>query len=170
MIDEAGRVSLKLTLEASANTETDRTTLQDTLYGMYDLDGNNTLEEQKTFYHELKDIVNDQDDTNSVDSKELNCHDYEVRIRINKQNSDIAGDVHIGKGDPDDMCAMNEVQTKLLHTMQCNVTGRVPESRKHFQLETKFRDTASEHGNTHEHSMRSTRLEHQCQDNHDDDR
>ena len=206
VIDEAGRVSLKLTLEASVNTETDRTTLQDTLEGMYDLDGINinkdTLEEPKTSHHETMDTVNDQviihkmnwctdvaDDPNSVDSKELNCHDCEVRIRINKQNSDIAGDVHIGKGDPDDMCAMNEVQTKLLHAVQCHeaetldlrqfegmlqarekqlendVTGRVSESRKHCQLGTQFRDTASEHGNTHEHSMHSTRTENQCQDN-----
>ena len=52
--------------------------------------------------------------------EELNCHDCEVRIRINKQNSDIAGDVHIGKCDPDDLCAMNEMQTKLLHDVQCH--------------------------------------------------
>ena len=84
---------------------------------------------------------------------------------------------------------MNEVQTKLLHAVQCHeaetldlrqfegilqarekqlendVTGRVSESRKHCQLGTQFRDTASEHGNTHEHSMHSTRTENQCQDN-----
>ena len=133
VIDEAGRVSLELTLEASADMETDRTTLQDTLEGMYDLDGininKNTLEEPKTSHHETKDIVNDlvirdkmnccteiADDPNSVDSEELNCHDCEVKIRINKQNCD----VHNGKCDPDDMCAMNEMQAKLLHDVQCH--------------------------------------------------
>ena len=177
---------MKLTPEALVNTET----------------GSYTLEEPKTSHHETKDTVSDQviidkmncctdiaDDPNSVDSKELNCRDCEVRIRINKQNSNIAGDVHIGKGDPDDMCAMNEVQTKLLHTVQCHeaetsdlrqfegmlqarekqfendMTGKVSESRKHFQLVTQYRVTASEHGNTHEHSMHSTRTECQCQDN-----
>ena len=203
VIDEAGRVSLKLTttLEASANTETGRTTLQDALDGMYNQDGidKNTLEEPRIFYYETKDAVNDQviidkmdcctgvaDDLNSVGSKELNYHDCEVRIRFNRQNPDIASDV--GKGDPDDVCAMTEVQTKLLHAVQCHeaetsdlrqfegmlqtrekqlendVAGRVRESRKHFQLGTQFLDTASEHGNTHEHSMHSTHTEHQCQD------
>ena len=137
VIDEAGRVSLRLTLEASANTETDRTTLQDTLEGMYDLDGINinkdTLEEPKTSHHETKDTANDQviidtmncctdiaEDPKSVDSKELNCQDCEPRIRINKQSSDIADDMHVGKGDLDDVCTMNEAQKKMLRAVQCN--------------------------------------------------
>ena len=45
VIDEAGFVSLRLTLEASANTETDRTTLQETQEGTYDL--SNTAAEAK---------------------------------------------------------------------------------------------------------------------------
>ena len=44
-------------------------------------------------------------------------------------------------------------------------TSRVSESQKQFQLGTQFRDTADEHGITHEHSMHSTRTEHSCQDN-----
>ena len=39
VIDEAGLVSVRLTLEESKNMETDRTKLQDTLEGMYDPDG-----------------------------------------------------------------------------------------------------------------------------------
>ena len=130
------------------------------------------------------DVTNDLD---RVDSQELNYHDCEVRIRINRQNPDIASDVHVGKGDLDDMCAMTQVQAKLLHVVQCHeeetsdlrqfegmlhrekqlendVSGTVSESRKHFQLGTQCRDTASEHGNTHEHSMHSTHTEHHCQD------
>ena len=49
VINEAGPVSLRLTLEESTNMETDRSTLQETLEGMYDLDGidinEDTLEE-----------------------------------------------------------------------------------------------------------------------------
>ena len=116
VIDEARHVSLRLTLEESTNTETDRTTLQDTLEGMYDLDGINinedTLEELKTSHLKTKDTVNDQvitDKTNchtdvakspdSVDSKGLNYHGCKTRVHINKQSPDItkdvADDVHV---------------------------------------------------------------------------
>ena len=45
-----------------------------------------------------------------------------------------------------------------------DVSGRVSESQKCFQLETQFRDTSSEHS-THEHDTRSTHIEHHHQDN-----
>ena len=57
---------------------------------------------------------------NRVDSKELNYHGCEVRIRINRQNPDIASDVHVGKDDLDDTCAVTDVQSKLLHVVQCH--------------------------------------------------
>ena len=99
-IDEAGLVSLRLTLEESTNMETDRTSLQDTLEGMNDLDGidinEDTLEELKTSHLNTKDTVNDLviiDKTNchtdvakgldSVDSKGLNCHECKTRVHIN---------------------------------------------------------------------------------------
>ena len=45
VIDEAGLVSVRLTLEESKNMETDRTKLQDTLEGMYDPDGTSIHED-----------------------------------------------------------------------------------------------------------------------------
>ena len=73
VIDEAGLVSVRLTLEESTNMETDRTKLQDTLEGMYDLDGisinEDTLEELKTSHLKTKDTVNDQ-----VIMDKTNCH------------------------------------------------------------------------------------------------
>ena len=56
------------------NVETNRTAMQDTLVGKYQLDGINTLEETN---------VNDQ-------------------MNTDKQNPDIAGEIHINKGDFDD--------------------------------------------------------------------
>ena len=44
-----------------------------------------------------------------------------------------------------------------------DVSGRVSESRKCFQLGTQFRDTSSEHS-THEHDTQSTHIEHHHQD------
>ena len=248
-IDEAGSVSLRLTLEESTNMETDRTTLQNTLAGMYDLDGidinEDTLEELETSHTKTKDIVNDQviidkmncyadvaKDPNSVDSKGSNCHDCKARVHINKQNldiaDDVADDVRVGKDDVDDVSVVPQRQISVVQTvqeisqLQCidkvigdlvvqvprmqvvektvdipqlqtvektaeaetsnfqqfegtpqarekqlenDVTGRVSESCKHFQLGAQFRDTADEHGNTHEHSMHSTYTEHQCRDN-----
>ena len=45
-----------------------------------------------------------------------------------------------------------------------DVSGRVSESRKCFQLGTQFRDTSSEHS-THEHDTQSTHIEHHYLDN-----
>ena len=45
-----------------------------------------------------------------------------------------------------------------------DVSGRVSESRKCFQLGTQFRDTSSE-DSTHEHDTQSTHVEHHHQDN-----
>ena len=102
VIDEAGHVSSKLTttrmtVEASANTETDHTTVQDALDCMYALEGTNisknTLEESRVFYNKMKDAANDQaiidktkyyagvaDDLSSVDRKGLNYRDCEVMV------------------------------------------------------------------------------------------
>ena len=119
--------------------ETDRTTLQDTLEGMYDPDGVNinedTLEELNTSHLKTKDTVNDQviiDKTtchtdvakgpNSVDSKGLNCHDCKMRVHINKQSPDItkdvADDVHVDKGDLDDISAVPQRQISMIQTVQ----------------------------------------------------
>ena len=74
VIDEAGFVSTRLTLDESKNTEADRAKLQDTLEGMHDPKGINihedTLEEPKT---------DTTKGPNSVDSKELNCPDCKTR-------------------------------------------------------------------------------------------
>ena len=124
VIDEAGLVSLRLPLEESTNMETDRTTLQDTLEGMYDLDcidiNEDTYEELETSHLKTKDTVNDQviidkmnchtdvaKGPNSVDSKGLSCNDCKTRVHNNKQNPDIADDVadgvRVGKDDLDDI-------------------------------------------------------------------
>ena len=47
--------------------------------------------------------------------------------------------------------------------LENDITGRVSESQKCFQLGTQFRDTSSEHS-THEHDTGSTCIEHH-QDN-----
>ena len=96
--------------------------------------------------------------------------------------------MHVGKDDLDDMCAVTEAQVKLLHVVQRHetgtsdlrqfevmlqarkeqlendVAGRVSESCKHVHLGTQFRDTTSEHGNTHELIMHGTHTEHHFQD------
>ena len=232
VIDEAGLVSLRLTLEESTNMETDRTTLQDTLEGMYDLDGINinedTLEELKTSHLKTKDTVNDQviinktnchtdvaKGPNSVDSKGLNCHDCKTRVHINKQNLDITKDVadgvRVDKGDLDDISVVPERQISMIQTVQeisqleCidkvidDLVVQVlqtqmveKQSRSHncrllrkslvrrlrvfdnlrvccrlvrSSLRMTCQDTADEHRNTHEHSMRNTCTEHRCRDN-----
>ena len=161
------------------NVETNRTTMQDTSVGKYNLDGINTREEMN---------VNDQ-------------------MITDKQSPDIAGDVHGNKDDLDnsagDQIIMSEyasdalggavplihltTQMDMLHAVQGHVaatldprqfegmpqacvklendmTGRVSESQKRFQLGTQFRDTSSEHS-THEHDVQSTHIEHHHQDN-----
>ena len=42
------------------------------------------------------------DDLSSVDSKGLSYQDCEVLFQVNKQSTDTAGGVHVGKEDPDD--------------------------------------------------------------------
>ena len=157
------------------NVEANRTAMQDTLVGKYQLDGVNTLEEMN---------VNDQ-------------------MNTDKQNPDIAGEIHINKSDLDDRAgdqvimseyASDEIQdaVPLVHSMtrkdtlhtvvatldpqqfegmpQAHVklendnTGGVSESQKCFQLGTQFQDTSSEHS-THEHDTRSTHIQHYHQDN-----
>ena len=175
VIDEAGFVSTRLTLDESKNTETDRAKFQDTIEGMHDPKGINihedTLEEPKT---------DTTKGPNSVDSKELNCQDCKTRVHINKQSPDIAEDVadgvHVDKGDFDELVVqvpqaqivektveIPQVQTVekiageetsslrqsagMLQAdekqLENDVSGRVSESRKCFQLGTQFRDTSS---------------------------
>ena len=57
--------------------------------------------------------------------------------------------------DPRQFEGMPQACVKLENDM----TGRVSESQKHFQLGTQFRETPSEHS-THEHDIQSTRIEH----------
>ena len=114
--------------------------MQDTLDGMFDLEGTNisknTLEESRVFYYETKDAANYQavvdktdyctgvaEDLSSVGSKELNYHDCEVMVRIHRQSPDIASGLHVGKDDLDDMCAVTEAQAKLLHVVQRHKAG-----------------------------------------------
>ena len=157
------------------NVEANRTAMQATLVGKYQLDGVNTLEEMN---------VNDQ-------------------MNIDKQNPDIAGEIHINKSDLDDRAgdqvimsehASDEIEDAVpfvhlmtgrdtLHTVAATLdpqqfegmppayvklenvnAGGVSESQKCFQLGTQFRDTSSEHS-THEHDTRSTHIEHHYQDN-----
>ena len=112
-----------------------------------------------------------------------------MRVHINKQSPDITEDVadgaHVDKGDFNDFV----VQVPQMQTVQKiagketsslrqsagmlqarekqpenDVSGRVSESRKCFQLGTQFRDTSSEHS-TNEHDTQSTHFEHHYQDN-----
>ena len=48
---------------------------------------------------------------------------------------------------------------------ESDVSGRVSESCGHFQFGAQFRDTADEHRNTHQQSMRNTCTEPRCRDN-----
>ena len=134
------------------NVEANRTAMQDTLVGKYQLDGVNTKEEMN---------VNDQ-------------------MNTDKQNLDIAGVIHINKCVLDDRAgdqvimseyASDEIEDAVplvhsmtgrdtLHTVAATLdpqqfegmpqayvklendnTGGVSESQKCFQLETQFRDT-----------------------------
>ena len=102
VIDEAGVVSVILTLDESKNMETERANLRDTLEGMHDPKGINihedTLEEPKT---------DTTKGPNNVDSKGLNCQNCKTRMYINKQSPDLTEDatdgVHVNKGDFDDL-------------------------------------------------------------------
>ena len=59
---------------------------------------------------------------NSVDSKGLNCHDCKTRVHINKQSpgitKDVADDVHVDKGDLDDISAVPQRQISMIQTVQ----------------------------------------------------
>ena len=189
VIDEAGFVSMKLTLDETKNMETDRTRLQDTLEGINIHEG--TLEELKT------DTIKGP---NSIDNKGLNCQDCEVKVHINKQSPDTTGNasdgVRIYRGNIDDPAVQSPQSQTLEKTVEIprmqsaekiareetsslrqsagmlqsdekqpenDVSGRVSESRKCFQLVTQFRDTSSEHS-TSEHGTQSTHIEHHHRD------
>ena len=190
VIDEAGFVSLMLTLDESRNMETDRARLRDTLEGMHDPKGINihadTFEEPKT---------DTTKGPNNVDSKELNCQNCKKRTYINKQSPNLTEDatdgVHINKGDFDDLVVQvpqvqivektveipqmqnvekiaGEETSNLRQSagvlqidekqLENDVSGRVSESRKCFQLGTQFRDTSREHS-TLVHDTQSTHIE-----------
>ena len=91
VIDEAGFVSVMLTLDESRNMETDRAKLQDTLEGMHDPKGINihegTLEEPET---------DTTKGPNNVDSKGLNCQNCKKGTYINKQSPDLTEDATDG--------------------------------------------------------------------------
>ena len=123
VIDEAGFVSMRLTLDESKNMETDRAKLQDTLEGMYGPKGINihedTLEKPKT---------DTTKGPNNVDSKGLNCQDCKTRVHINKQSPDIAEDVadgvHVHKGDFDDLVVQVPQAQIVEKTVQIPQTDR----------------------------------------------
>ena len=195
VIDEAGFVSMMLTLDESKNMETDRAKLRDTLEGMHDPKGINihedTLEEPKT---------DTTKGPNNVDSKGLNCQNCKKRTYINKQSPDLTEDatdgVHVNKGDFDDLVVQvpqvqvveKTVDIPQMQTVEKiagketsnlrqsagmlqadekqpenDVSGRVSESRKCFQLVTQFRDTSREHSTT-VHDTQGTHIEHHHRD------
>ena len=106
VIDEAGQVSMKLTLEELKNVETNRTTMQDTLVGKYKLDGINTLEEMD---------VNDMMITDRLDR--YVTVDTVKGVCLDKQSPDIAGDVHVNKDDLD-----NSAGDQIIMSEPCNAT------------------------------------------------
>ena len=116
VIDDAGFVSMILTLDESKNTETDRAKSRDTLEGMHDQKGINiqedTWEEPKT---------DTTKGPNSVDSRELNSQEYKMRVHINKQSPDnteyVADGMHVDKGDFDD----SVVQVPQVHIVEKTV-------------------------------------------------
>ena len=97
VIDEAGFVSMRLTLDESRNMETDRANSRDTLEGMHNPKGTNiredTLEEPKS---------DTTKGPNNVDGKQLNYQDCKTRVHINEQSlenaENIANGVHVDKG------------------------------------------------------------------------
>ena len=114
---------------------------------------------------------------NNVDSKGLNCQNCKKGTYINKQSLDLTEDatdgVHVNKGDFDDhVVQVPQVQgvrqsAGMLQTdekqLESDVSGRVSESRKCFQLGTQFRDTSREHS-TPFHDTQSTHIEHHHRD------
>ena len=166
-IDEAGFVDMMPTLNESKNTETDRAKLRNTLEGMHDQKGINihedTSEEPET------DTIKGQ---NNVDnkSKGLNYKNCEEKTYINKQSpslmEDSTDEIYANKGDlvvqvpqvqgirqSEGMLQDNEKQ------LENDVSGRVSESQRCFQLGTQFRDTSRNH-NTSDQDTQSTHVEH----------
>ena len=109
-------------------------------------------------------------------------------MHINKQSPDITedvtDDVHVDKGDFDDLVVQvpqaqivekiaGEETSSLRQSagmlqadekqLENDVSGRVSESRKCFQLETQFRDTSREHS-TPVHGTQSIHIEHNHRD------
>ena len=168
-IGEAGFVDLKSTLNESKNTETDRAKLRDTLEGMHD-----------------KKVINIHEDTseepetdtikgpNNVDSKGLNFQNCEERTYINKQSPNFTEDatdgVYANKGDFVIQVPKVQGVRQSAGMLQADekependVSGRVSESRKCFQLGTQFRDTSREHS-TPVQDTQSTHIEHHQRD------
>ena len=160
------------TLNESKNTETDRTKLRGTLEGMHDPKGINihedTSEEPET------DTIKGP---NNVDSKGSNCQNCEKKTYINKESpnptEDATDGVYVNKSDFDDLVVqVPQVQgvrqaAGMLQAgekrLENDVSGRVSESRKCFQLQTQFRDTSREHS-TPVHDTQSTHIEHHQRD------
>ena len=123
VIDEAGFVSMRLTLDESKKMETDRTKLQDTLEGMYDPNGINihedTLEELKT---------DTAKGPNNADCKGVNRHDCQTRVHINKQSPDVTEDVadgvHVDKGDLDQV-PQAQIVEKTVETPQLQTVEKI---------------------------------------------
>ena len=146
--------------------------MRDTLEGMHDQKGINihedTLEEPKT---------DTTKGPNNVDSKGLNCQNCKKRTYINKQSPNLTEDatdaVYVNKGDLDDLVVqVPQVQgvQQSAGMLQADekqpendVSGRVSESRKCFQLETQFRDTSREHS-TPVQDTQSTHTKHHQRD------
>ena len=144
-IDEARFVDIMSTFNESKNTETDRAKLRGTLESMHDPKGINihedTSEEPET------DTIKGP---NNVDSKGLNCQNCEKKTYINKQSpnptEDATDGVYVNKSDFDDLVVqVPQVQgvrqsAGMLQAgekrLENDVSGRVSESRKCFQLRT----------------------------------
>ena len=114
---------------------------------------------------------------NNVDSKGLNCQNCKKRTYINKQSPNLTEDatngVYFNMGEFDDLVVqVSQVQgvrqsAGMLQAdekqLENDVSGRVSESRKCFQLGTQFRDTSREHS-TPVDDTQSTRIEHHQRD------
>ena len=170
-IDEAGFVDMMSTLSESKNTETDRAKLQDTLKGVHDQKGINIHEDTSE-----KPETDTIKGPNSVDSKNkgLNYQNCEEKTCINKQSpnlmEDATDEIYADKGD----LAVQVPQVQGAQQSACmlqddekqpenDVSGRVSESRRCFQLGTQFRDTSREHS-TPVQDTQSTHIDHHQRD------
>ena len=176
VIDEAGFVSMMLAFDESRNTETDRAAkLRDTLEGMHDPKGIN--------------IHEDTVDSKGLNCKKRTY----INKQSPDLTEDATDGVHVNKGDFDDLVVQvpqvqvveKTVEIPQMQTVEKeetsslrqsagmlqadekqpenDVSGRVSESRKCFQLGTQFRDTSREHGTT-VHDTQSTHIEHHHRD------